>query len=130
MGPTRLRLDDLKLTLVSRDPDTLWGVHDYLTRVGASLKTTSQLEQASEAGTNSDAIVLFADEYPYEAIVSTLAELPPRLVVIVTGRTNEFEPLRNRSDLRARLVVLRRPTWGWMLLDAVRAGVSDEPEAF
>jgi hypothetical protein len=122
-------LFDFKLTLVSSDPDTLWGVHDYLARSGASLSSTSRLEQASEEASDADAIVLFADDYPHDAVVSTIAGLSSRLVVIVTGRGSEFEPLRARRDLRTRVIVLPRPTWGWMLLDAVRVGTSDDPEA-
>jgi hypothetical protein len=125
----RPRLFDFKLTLVSSDPDALWGVHDYLTRSGASLSSTSRLEHASEKASDADAIVLFADDYPQEEVVDTIARLSSRLVVIVTGRGSEFQQLRARRDLRTRIIVLPRPTWGWMLLDAVRAGTSDDPEA-
>ena len=119
---------DFKLTLVSNDPDTLWGVRDYLTRSGASLSSTSRLEHASETANDADAIVLFADDYPHDAVVNTVAGLSSRLVVIITGHSHEFERLRARRDLRTRVIVLPRPTWGWMLLDAVRVGTSDEPE--
>lgn len=87
------------------------------------------MEHAAEEASDADAIVLFADDYPQEAVVSTVARLSARLVVIITGRSNDFEPLRARRDLRTRVIVLSRPTWGWMLLDAVRAGTSDDPEA-
>lgn len=120
-------LFDFKLTLVSNDPDTLWGVRDYLARSGASLSSTSRLEHASEAS-DVDAIVLYADDYPHDAVVSTIARMSSRLVVIITGHSGDFEPLRARRDLRTRVIVLPRPTWGWMLLDAVRAGTSDDPE--
>jgi len=126
---SRCHLFDFKLTLVSSDPDALWGVRDYLTRSGASLSSTSRLEHASEDASDADAIVLFADDYPHEAVVSAVAGFSSRLVVIITGRSNEFDQLRARQDLRTRVIVLPRPTWGWMLLEAVRAGTSNEPGA-
>ena len=125
---SRSRLFNFKLTLVCTDPDTLWGVCEYLTRSGATLSSTSRLEYASEEATEADAIVLFADDYPYDEVVKTIAALSSGLVVVVTGRAGDFSVLRGRPDLRTRVIVLSRPTWGWMLLDAVRTGTTADPE--
>jgi hypothetical protein len=114
---------DFKLTLVSSDRDAVRGVESYLTRSGARVSTTSRLDDALGEPADADAVVLFADDYPPSDVLRTVRQLATRLVVIVSGHEQDFAALWSDAPPTARVVVLPRPTWGWMLLDAVRSGV-------
>ena len=124
----RFRLFNFTLTLVSKDPATLSGVRDYLRSSVASLTSASRLEHLSEETTHKDAIVLFADDYPSDEIVRRVPGLASKLVVIVTARAHDFDALRERTDVHPRITIVSRPTWGWVLLDAIRAGMGTDPE--
>lgn len=117
---------DRKITLVSSCRETLDGVREYLGRAGARSTSASSLEEAQVNSTGADAIVLFADDFPLPAALSTFAALrralPSTLIVVVTEAVDEFSPEVGSGQSDECAVVLRRPAWGWMLLDAVLAG--------
>ncbi len=114
---------DRKIVLVSNNRETLDGVRAYLQRAGANLSGTARLDDASAAATGADAVVLFADDYPRQAALdtaTTLRQLLPRtLLVVVTDDVHAFTPASFARD-GCSVVVLRRPAWGWMLVEAVR----------
>jgi hypothetical protein len=113
-----------KLTLVSADAETLRSVEDYLIHFGARLSSTSRLSDlADEAEAfGADAVVVFADDYSPEDVRAAVRTLPLRLTVIVTTDRAEYEALHGESP--SVVVLLPRPTWGWLLVEAVRSGVS------
>jgi len=117
---------DRKITLVSSSRETVDGVCDYLGRAGARATSAGSLEEAQASSTGADAIVLFADDFPRPAALSTFAALrkalPSILIVVVTEAVEEFTPAVGSGKSVECVVVLRRPAWGWMLLDAVLAG--------
>jgi hypothetical protein len=45
-----------------------------------------------------------------------------RLTVIVTSERAEYESLHGQC--RSLVIILPRPTWGWVLLEAVRSGIA------
>jgi hypothetical protein len=47
--------------------------------------------------------------------------LSVKLVVVVTSEVALFRAAIARASLGSKVVVVQRPAWGWMLLDAVRA---------
>jgi hypothetical protein len=114
-------LSDFKLTLVSAD--ALPSVEDYLRHFGARVSSTArlgELEDIAEAA-GADAVVLFADDYSPEDVRATVRGLSLRLTVIVTTDRAEYESLH--GECRSVVIILPRPTWGWVLLEAVRSGV-------
>jgi hypothetical protein len=113
-------LRDSKLTLVSAD------VEGYLTHFGARLSSTSRLsEVATEAEAfGADAVVVFADDFAPEDVRAAVRALSVRLTVIVTTERVEYEALHVEFP---DVILLPRPTWGWVLLEAVRSGVSNAP---
>jgi hypothetical protein len=120
---------NLKLALVSTNRETLDGVQDYFKRVGAKLSTVPRLEDTREKANGVDVVVLFADDYPREAVLRVVGELSVKLIIVVTAEVNAYEP-RPAGDGVPRVLVLARPAWGWMLLDAARLAVSrDERRA-
>ncbi len=122
---------DRKITLVSSSRETIDGVREYLGRAGAHSTSVGTLEGALASSTGADAIVFFADDFPRPAALSTFAALrsalPATLIVVVTEAVAEFTPADPAGTSARSVVVLRRPAWGWMLLDAVLAGEGDAP---
>ncbi|MEI8258941.1 MAG: hypothetical protein WCJ30_25000 [Deltaproteobacteria bacterium] len=117
---------DHRITLVSSSRETVDGVREYLGRAGARLTSTGRLVDAPATSAGADAIVLFADDFPRAAALSTFAALrealPSTVIVVVTEAVEEFSPAERDRAAAGRVVVLRRPAWGWMLLDALLAG--------
>lgn len=117
---------DRKITLVSNNRETIDGVRAYLGRAGAHSESAECLDDACSRSAGADAIVLFADDFPRSAALETFAALraalPSTLVIVVTEAVEEFSPPNESDEPTDRVVVLRRPAWGWMLMDAVLAG--------
>lgn len=113
---------DVTLTLVGNDRETLDSVQQYFLRAGGRVRTTSWLEAAHTYAANSDAVILFADHYSPEFALRTALELAVGTLIIVTADVGFFSPSRTAQSVAPRVVVLRSPVWGWMLLEAVRSG--------
>ena len=116
---------NLKLALVSTNRETLDGVQEYFKRVGAQLFTIPRVEDVREKAQGADVVVLFADDYPREAALKAVAELSVKLVIVVTAEVHAYSARPAKKGM-PRVLVLARPAWGWMLLDAVRLAM---PEA-
>jgi hypothetical protein len=113
---------DVTLTLIGNDRETLDGVQQYFLRAGARVRTTAWLESAHSYVASSDAVILFADHYSPEFALRTALELCVGTLIIVTAEVGFFTPSRTAQSVAPRVVVLRSPVWGWMLLEAVRSG--------
>jgi hypothetical protein len=120
MTPSSL---NLQLALISSDRRTLDGLQRYFERLGARLNSTSNLEEASSSVSGADAVLLFADDYPGKNALSAVVGLSVKLVVVVTSEVALFRAAVAQASLGSKVVVVQRPAWGWMLLDAVRACV-------
>lgn len=115
---------DRRITIVSNNQETLDGVQLYLRRVGARAHGASRLDETDDTCAEADAILLFADDYPQTAAFRAFAHMraahPRTLVVVVTEDVGAFARSWGEDD-GGRVVVLRRPAWGWMLVDAIRS---------
>jgi hypothetical protein len=116
-----------KLTLVSANAETLRSVEDYLANFGARLSSTSRLTElaADTEAFGADAVVVFADDYAPADVRAALRTLSLPLTVIVTTERAEYESLHR--ELPGVMILLPRPIWGWVLLDAVRSGAHGAP---
>lgn len=111
------------VTVVSTNPETLDGLQTYLRRAGVAVHCTRSLADCTKlASEGARAVVLFPDDYRWEKVVTTLADLaalrPPALPVVVTAYPQRFEKL-NAEDF----IITPRPVWGWTILEAIRAQV-------
>lgn len=113
---------NISIALASTNHETLDGLQEYFTRVGARLSNISKLDDALHTTAGVDVVVLFADDYPREVALRALAELAVKLIIVVTGEVSAYTP-RAAKGGAPRVLVLARPAWGWMLLDAVRLAV-------
>lgn len=117
---TRSTPADLRdVAIVSANPETLHSLETYLRDVGVQAKGRRTLEDSSDLTSGSTlAIVLFADDFPWETVIATIAErCPSTLGVLVTRHTPRYERL---VEGYANVLVVPRPVWSWMIRDAIR----------
>jgi len=112
-----------EVTIVSANPETRDRLESYLRSVGVPARGRRTLEECSELTSASTfAIVLFPDDFWWEAVVATIAELDARcssaLRVFVTAQPQKYQQL---VDGRPNVLVVPRSVWGWMILDAIRS---------
>jgi|SRR6266540_1285567 len=117
-------IDGVRVLIVSKDDETIDGTQAYLSRVGVSTYSITDLAEVVHSGTDAQAILLFADDYTKENAVEAVTELRKRLaekiVVVVSAQVECFVSI-GAEESSGGVTVLRRPTWGWMLLDAIRS---------
>ena len=116
-------IDGAKVLIVSSDYETLDGTCDYLKRVGAAPRIATNLSDAIGEASGVQAVIFFADGYAKESALETLGAFCKgrgATVIVVVSEQVELFSMSGASALDARVTVLRRPTWGWMLLDALR----------
>ena len=117
-------IEGAKVLIVSSDYETLDGTCDYLKRVGAAPRMATNLSDAIGEANGAQAVIFFADGYAKERALETLRAFSQgrsAKVIVVVSEQVEFFSVSGASALHACVTVLRRPTWGWMLLDALRA---------
>jgi DNA-binding response OmpR family regulator len=118
-----LKRQPLHVAIVSRNPETVEGLARYLEEAGAITSSTSALVRAPAVGAPTSALVIFPDDYPWDAVLSTLArcraETQTLPLVIVTRSPRQFEAFA-LADEGALTVVIPKPAWSWTILDAIR----------
>jgi DNA-binding response OmpR family regulator len=124
-------INGIKVLIVSRDDKTIDGTQRYLSRVGASAQSVTTLAEAVEGARTAQAVVLFADDYAKDSAIETLSELRKRksakVVIVVSDQVDSFASV-GAGESTGALTLLRRPTWGWMLLDAIRSQLTSDEE--
>ena len=114
-----------RVTIISQNPETLDSVQEYLSRFGAAATGVSRLKDISHGLDGTDVVLLFADDYPHEDVVSTLSAAVEKLCIVVTQDIDSLRGVHRSGSDVGTLVLLRRPVWGWMLLDVLRNESSD-----
>ena len=122
-------ISGVSVLIISSDDETLDGTYEYLNRVGATPKSATQLPDAISAAKSTQAVIFFADDYAKDSAIETLAELRKQLhakvIIVVSDQVEAFTSVEP-DEADGPVTVLRRPTWGWMLLDAIRARLGAE----
>lgn len=122
----------LHVTVLAHNWGTLRGLSAYLNRAGITTTGTRFIEQLMELVPPwTAAVVLFPDEFKLSAVLDALAGLredrPGALPILVTQDSRDFEQLLISPGARSPLVVAK-PVWAWMILDAIRARLADAPD--
>jgi malonyl CoA-acyl carrier protein transacylase len=125
-------VQSLHLTIVTGNPETLDGLELYVRRAGASANGTRRISELVEmTPALASAVVLFPDDYEWEAVLSALeqvrTERPRVLLVVITSAARRFELLPLLGGAIPPLVI-PKPVWGWRILDSIRARIAN-PEA-
>ena len=112
-----------QVVVVSDNPETIDGLQGYFVGVGIQACSARSLgsEDAVPAGTT--ALVVFPDEFPMPEIVEELVALreeqPGLLLLLVTAHPQHFVAL-SRDGRPAHPIVLPKPVFGWIIVDAIR----------
>ena len=113
------------VTLIADNPETLDGLQAYLAGVGVASRTTRVLRDVALILPGSSALVLFPDDFELKDVERRLAFLrasrPELLIVLVTSLPGRFRPALDPDDRSLAAVVLPKPAFGWVILDAIRA---------
>lgn len=127
MVPNGKQRTPIYVSIVSANPETLDGLHAYFGGAGVSSHGTRTVQDlgmvAPECAT---AAVIFPDDFEDRDVLALLLQLrrtrPRLLSVLVTGDPHRFRDAVEDFDGRARRpVTLPKPSFGWDILDAIRA---------
>ena len=128
MQSLRAKQRRLRVAIISKNPETLDGLEGYLQNAGLTTSTTRRIERFPESGGRSSAVVVFPDDFHWDAVLAALAESrrrnPRILQVIVTAHPQRFEALAWSEDDDAAPLLVPKPAWGWTILDAVLGRLS------
>lgn len=111
---------DQRIVVLSSNRETLDSVQEYLCRAGARPSGVSLLDDAALAARDADALFFFADDFPRADALRAVSTFPVERLIVITQDVELFEAERRHHRTPRALIVLRRPAWGWMLLDALR----------
>jgi hypothetical protein len=118
------------VTVVSKNPDTLDRLQEYFDASGVAAHGTRWVRKANAMiAPATTAVVLFPDEFSHADVVALITELrrtrPRVLLVIVTREPRKLEPVLLPDGRSVPPLVLPKPSFGWSILDAIRARGSD-----
>jgi hypothetical protein len=126
--PTRKKADapPTYVTIVSRNPETLDGLQQYLGRAGIPSRTTRAFtDLAVVAPGHVTATVIFPDDFPEDAMLALVATLRRKrsrlLILLITRAPQRIRSILGADDARLPMpTILAKPLFGWLILDAVR----------
>jgi hypothetical protein len=116
----------LYVSIVSANVETLDRLQAYFGAAGVHARCTRAVHDLEHAApTHATATVIFPDELDLERVCTFVRELrrhrPRTLALIVTREPQRFHALSRDDGRSPAPVVLPRPSFGWELLDAIRA---------
>lgn len=116
--------------VVADSPRTIDGLRHYLTEAGVTSHVTRELLGAAAVPAETTAVVLFPDEFEVEVVETTVLDWrstrPELLVVVVTTTPQAYRAALAPDGRSYPPVVLPKPTFGWTLLDNIRAHAERE----
>jgi DNA-binding response OmpR family regulator len=115
--------EQLRVTIVSANPETLDGLQTYLRQAGIHARGTGEIESGAAMDPHPSAVVFFPDEFPAGNVLKEVTRLrrerPQVLIVLVTREAKKFTETLATNE-RAPTIVVPKPVWGWAILDAIR----------
>ena len=113
------------VSIVSANPETLDGLHAYLCGAGIVSHCTRTLQDLAVAPPSAMAAVIFPDDFEHHEVLTLVRALrrtrPRLLLLIVTREPQRFRDVVQADGRSLPPVVLPRPSFGWDILDAIRA---------
>ena len=125
---TKPRGKPLYVTVVSNNAETLRGLQAYFDEAGVPTHGTRAISDLSMVAPATTAVVLFPDDFVEREVLDTIAALQrarPRLLMLVVTRQPQLFGQALAPDGHA--LVLPKPSFGWSILDAIRAHADASP---
>jgi hypothetical protein len=116
----------MHVSIVSNNPETLAGLERYLKSAGVDSHSACAVgDLAAAAPEFTTAVVIFPDDFEAAAMIAFIAGVrrsrPRLLSLIITRDPNPFRPALAPDGRSMPPIVLPRPSFGWDILDAIRA---------
>jgi hypothetical protein len=128
---TKPRVRPLYVTVVANNAETLSSLQSYFDGAGVPTHGTRAITDLSMVAPATTAVVLFPDDFEDHAVVDMIATLRrarPKLLMLVVTRQPQIFGDALAPDGRSRPpLVLPKPTFGWSILDAIRAHADAPP---
>ncbi|NUP06837.1 MAG: hypothetical protein HOW73_12365 [Polyangiaceae bacterium] len=124
-GPRSSPHSNSEVVIASDSPETLDGLQSYLAAAGLRVRGTRKLDGAALTAENVAAVVVFADDFDGDAVLSLVARMLKSRVdllpLIVSGEPRRFDALvRTDAPDEPGPIVIPKPAWGSMILDTIR----------
>jgi hypothetical protein len=118
--------DPVYVSIVSANPETLDGLHAYLGGAGIPSHCIRYLQDLARVGPKAaTAAVIFPDDFEHEEVLKIVRQLrrtrPRLLSLIVTREPRRFREAAQADGRSLPPIVLPKPSFGWDILDAIRA---------
>ena len=115
----------LFVTVVADNPETVGGLHEYLSEAGIVVDPSRALRGADAIPASVSAVVVFPDDYDGMQVVANVTSLrtarPRVLIVLVTSSPQRIELALALDGRTTPPLVLPKPAFGWSILDVIRA---------
>lgn len=128
-GTARGRRDSQWVSIVSANPETSDGLQSYFVGAGMSSRSTSTLRNVDAlASEGAIAAVIFPDDFDPDQVITLVRALrrtrPAVLTILVTRQPSRIALAIDSKGQHGATLVLPRPSFGWEILDAIRAHAS------
>ena len=116
----------MQVSIVSSNPETLDALQEYLRNAGVTCHTARAIRDLTMSAPSSlSSAIIFPDDLQDLDVLAFLPQLrrdrPKLLTVLVTREPNRYRTAVERGGESALALVLPRPSFGWEILDAIRA---------
>jgi hypothetical protein len=120
------------VTIVSRNPETLDGLQQYLGRAGIPSRATRAFSDLNVVAPGHVTVtVIFPDDFAEDAVLALVAALRRQrshlLILLITRAPQRFRSVLGADDARLPMpTVLAKPLFGWLILDAIRGHAASQ----
>lgn len=115
----------LSVMVVANNADTLHSLRSYFDDSGVPTHGTTSIGDLSRIAAATSAVVLFPDDFAERDVLAMIAALrgarPRVFVLLVTRQPQRFGDAIAPDGRSLPPLVLPKPSFGWSILDAIRA---------
>jgi hypothetical protein len=110
--------------VISRNAETLDGLHEYFSRTGVSSSSRSELNPLADVPERVRVLVVFPDDFPAHEVATYLSVVRTRRrdlgLVIISKDPPTYTAMTAMNGHPLHATVLPRPAFGWRIVDAIR----------
>jgi hypothetical protein len=116
-----------RVAVVAQSPETVDGLAAYLGDSGITTSGCCALDELGSLTSASTALVLFPDDFAGDVVLAALGDLrktrPKLFILLVTKEPHRYASAVDPDGRSIPPLVLPKPSFGWSILDALRANV-------